>query len=101
MSRDFVSARDGGTLVRLRVSPGAKATALQGLYGEESLRLRVAAPPVDGRANAEVERFLAGLFGVARTGVEVVRGLAMRDKTVYLDGVDAAEAREVLSPRPR
>ena len=81
MSNGFVISRDGGVLARLRVSPGAKSTELEGAYGVGALRLRVAAPPVGGKAKAEVERFLAG------------------NKAVFVGGLGAARAREAISSR--
>jgi uncharacterized protein YggU (UPF0235/DUF167 family) len=58
---------------------------------------------VDGRANAEVERFLAGLLGVARGRVSVVGGASSRDKTVLVEEVGAPDVRGVLlqEPAPR
>lgn len=93
--------KDDGVLVRLRVSRGARRTAIGGFYGGEALKLRVAAPPVDGRANAEVERYVAGLVGVAPSEARVVRGLSARDKTVFVGGVDAAGVREAISSHLR
>jgi len=49
---------------------------------------RVAAPPVDGRANAALCKLLAGAAGVPPSRVSVVRGLTSRDKTVRFEGVD-------------
>lgn len=86
-------------LVRLRVSPGAKSTGLQGTYGEEALKLKVAAPPVDGKANTEAERFLARLVGAVSSQARVVRGLSARDKTVFVGGVDAVRARQAITSR--
>jgi len=83
--------------VRLRVSPGAKTTGLRGLHGEEAVRIRVAAPPADGKANAEVERFLVGLLALARGAVSVVGGASSRNKTVLLEGVEPREARRLLT----
>ncbi len=80
MTSDPVVPEGDGALVRLRVSPNAKRTELRGLHGDSALRLRVAAPPVDGKANSAVERFLA-------------------EKTVLVDGVGAERMREVLAPR--
>lgn len=97
MSSGFVVPEGDGVLVRLRVPPGAKSTRLQGTYGEGTLKLRVAAPPVGGKANAEAERFLAGLVGAASSEARVVRGLSARDKTVFVGGVGAARAREAIS----
>ncbi len=97
MSSDFVVPKSGGVLVRLRVSPGAKITELQGTYGAEAPKLRVTAPPVDGRANAEAWRYLADFAGVASSEARVVPGLSGRDKTVFVGGVSVARARGAIS----
>lgn len=82
----FVRPSKGGVLIRLRVSPGAKTSSLKGLYGDSAVKLSVAAPPVDGKANAEVECFLAELLGVAPSGVAIVQGVSSRDKSVFVRG---------------
>lgn len=75
--------------MRLRVSPGAKANALKGRYGDGRVpRLSIAAPPVDGRANAEVERFLSGLLDVPKRDVCVVGGASDRTKSVLVRGTE-------------
>lgn len=97
MAEDFVRPAKGeGVLVRLRVSPGAKITSIKGLYGETAIRLSVDAPPVDGKANAAAERYLAELFGVPRSGVSVVNGASGRDKTVLVHGAEPEEVRARL-----
>ena len=99
MSNGFVVARGDGALVRLRISPDAKNTVVQGAYGEQALKIAVAAPPVDGKANAEVERFLSRLLRVPRSEVEVVRGVSSRDKTVFIGNVGASMVEKALSGR--
>jgi len=96
-----VVPRGDGALVRLPVSPNAKSTGSQGPHGEATLKLRVASPPVDGKANAEVVRFVAQMTGAAPSRVSVVRGLSGRDKTVFVDGVGAERVREVFRLRRR
>jgi uncharacterized protein len=59
-------------------------------------RLRVAAPPEDGRANRAVERLVARTVGVDSRDVRVVRGFSARDKLVEIDGVDAATVERAL-----
>jgi uncharacterized protein (TIGR00251 family) len=94
---DFVRPAKGGGYVKLRVSPGAKSTAVKGIHGEGAIRLSVAAPPVEGRANAEVERYLAQLFGLSRSEVIVVKGASSRDKLVFVKGIGTDEVRTHLS----
>jgi len=96
-AEDFVRGAEGGVYVKLRVSPGAKSTAIKGLYGEGAIRLSVAAPPVGGKANAEVERYLAGLFNLSSSEVTVIKGVSSRDKLVFLNGLGPNEIRIPLS----
>ena len=72
-------------LLMLHVQPGAKRTEVVGVHGEgpeARLKIRLAAPPVDGKANAELLRFLAAAFAVALRAVTLVRGETSRQKTV-------------------
>ncbi len=79
-------ARDGPVVtLRCRVQPRAKRSAFAGRYGER-IRIRVQAPPSDGRANLELRRFLAEAFGVALADVELLAGAGARDKTVRIRG---------------
>jgi uncharacterized protein len=76
--------RDGGDLVlEVRVQPRATRSEFAGLFGER-LRIRLQAPPVDGRANAALIEFLADAFGVPRARVGIEHGLAGRDKRVRI-----------------
>jgi uncharacterized protein (TIGR00251 family) len=95
-AEDFVRPAEGGVYVRLRVSPGAKSTAVKGLYGEGAIKLSVAAPPVEGKANVEVERYLARLFGLSRSEVTVVKGASSRDKLVFVSEIGPDEIRTHL-----
>ncbi len=96
MPDNFLRAAKEGAPVKLRVSPGAKGNAVKGLYGEDAIRLTVAAPPVDGKANAQVEGFLSGLLGVPKGDVSVVGGTSGRDKIVLVRGVEPREIRTRL-----
>jgi uncharacterized protein (TIGR00251 family) len=75
-----------GITVRLRVTPGARRSGVVDVSGDR-LRLRIAAPAVEGKANAELQRFLADLFGVRRSAISVVSGARAREKTVHISGV--------------
>jgi len=75
--------RAGGLVLQLRIQPGAQRTGVAGLLGER-LKLRIAAPPVDGKANEQLLAFLAEEFGVPRSQVELVSGETSRDKRVVV-----------------
>lgn len=75
-----------GWLLAIRVQPNASVSKVAGEHGDE-LKVRLAAPPVDGKANAELVRFLARAVGVPRAAVAVVRGQSARSKTVPIGEV--------------
>ena len=75
-----------GVELTVHVQPNAKTTELAGLHGE-ALKIRLAAPPVDGKANAELIRFLADLLEVKRGQVEIVAGTSGRSKRVAVAGL--------------
>lgn len=73
-------------MLAVRVQPNASVTKIAGEHGDE-LKIRLAAAPVDGKANAELVRFLARAAGVPRAAVAVVRGQSARSKTVRITEV--------------
>ena len=75
--------RDDGVLLLLSVMPNAKRTQVDGLH-DGALRVRLAAPPIDGRANDALIAWLATSLGVARRDVEVLRGESSRRKQVAI-----------------
>ncbi|NIP58811.1 MAG: YggU family protein [Gemmatimonadetes bacterium] len=87
---------DGGVEISIRAQPRASRTEVAGPYGERAVRVRLAAPPVDGAANEELVAFLAGLFDVPTRAVEILRGHGSRSKTVRVLGVGPARARKAL-----
>lgn len=76
--------RDGDDwLLSLRVQPGAKRTEVSGEYGD-LLRIRLAAPPVDGKANAALVAFVARELGVPKSAVTLERGDTSRTKIIRI-----------------
>lgn len=83
----------------MRAQPGARRDAVVGMW-QDRVKIAVAAPPVDGKANAALIRFVAGFCGVPVRDVDLVAGAGHRDKTLRIvadlaDVVDAL-AREML-----
>lgn len=75
--------------------PGARATAVAGRHGD-ALKIRVAAPPADGAANAALIRFLAARLGIPRKAIEITAGQSGRRKIVSITGLEAATALRIL-----
>lgn len=90
-------ASGAGWLIDVHAQPGAKRSEISGLHGER-LKVRIAAPAVDGRANEALERYLAECLGVPRSAVRVVKGDRSRDKRVAVDAADAAPGRLLSAP---
>ena len=89
---------DGGVRIRVRVQPRASRTEVVGEH-DGALRIRIAAPPVDGEANAELVRFLAKRLGVAKSRVRIVAGETGRMKSVEVAGVAVEAAHAALLGR--
>lgn len=83
------------TRLTLRVSPGAARPGIIGRHGD-GWKVRVAAAPEDGKANAAVIRLLADTVGVPARDVAILTGHASRDKTVELTGIDERETERRL-----
>jgi len=83
------------TRLRLRVVPGAPTDGIVGRHGE-AWKVRVAAPPEDGRANDAVVRLLAETLGVARADVTIVAGHGSRDKVVEVTALESGEIEQRL-----
>ena len=81
--------------LNVRVQPGARRDEIVVFQGDE-VRVRVTAPPVEGKANEAVERLLAAALGLRRGRVTVVRGAASRHKRVAIEGIGAEEVRARL-----
>jgi hypothetical protein len=87
--------RPDGVLVRLYIQPKASRSEISGQYGDGDLirlKVRVAAPPVDGAANEELIRFLRGLTGLPASRIHLIRGESSRAKDILLQGVSLADA---------
>jgi len=77
--------RDDVITLTLHVQPGAKRSEIVGLYGE-ALKIRLAAPPIEGRANEALLKFIAGIFAVPPRNVELHQGNQSRHKVVAITG---------------
>ena len=82
-------AADGSVILTLHIQPGAKKTEITGLHGE-ALKIRLAAPPVDGKANAALIAWAAKAFGVPKAQVELLHGASGRQKLLGVQFVDEA-----------
>ncbi|MBM4326782.1 MAG: YggU family protein [Deltaproteobacteria bacterium] len=89
-----------GVTIKVRVTP---RSARNVITGEKSgnLRIRLTSPPVEGKANQDLVKFLGKVLRIAPSSISVLRGSTSRDKTLLVTGLDLATARERLrAPSP-
>lgn len=91
----WVRAAKGGASIEAFVRPRAAKDALAGVHGT-GLRVKVKAPPLDGRANRAVEELFAGLLGLPPSTVSVVNGELSRHKTIRVDGMSPEDVADAL-----
>lgn len=104
MSLPMLREVAGGVTLAVRAQPGAKKTAIVGMYGESDaaqLKIAVQAPPVEGRANEALAAFLADTFNIPKRSVELVSGELSRTKVFLLRGVRLATAEAILGEQTK
>ena len=89
------SEKDRGLTFAVRVVPRASRTEIVGEYNG-ALRVRIAAPPVEGAANRELIRLLAKTFKLPQNAVEIVSGAASKSKVVHIAGADSARLEKLI-----
>jgi hypothetical protein len=89
-----------GVVLTVHVQPNASRTECVGILGD-ALKIRVAAPPLDGAANEELIRFIAGVCAIPRASVLIRSGMGRRRKRLYLKGIRAEAAMARLLARDR
>ncbi|MCL6561065.1 MAG: DUF167 domain-containing protein [Firmicutes bacterium] len=84
---------EGGVVFRVRVAPRASANSISSLAGGV-IRIRINAPPAEGRANQALLKYLGEIFGVPLRRLSILRGQSSREKTVRVEGLSAADVAE-------
>lgn len=95
-----IAATATGVRITLHIRPGASRTMLTGRHGD-ALAIRVAAPPVDGKANRSLTEFLAKTLAVPKRAVTLVAGASSRRKIMEVEGIDVATATARLAEAER
>ena len=94
----FLSPHPDGATIRIKVQPRASRTELAGILGDR-LKIRVAGPPVEGKANTELLKFLAKRLRVPKSALALSAGATGRLKTVMVRGKPATEVAEALDQK--
>ncbi len=91
----WIQETGDGVVLTVKAVPRASKSEVAGAEGAW-LRVRVKAPPVDGKANDALVKFFASLFGVPKGAVTILSGDAARLKRIRVAGIGAADARRAL-----
>ena len=89
-----IDHRENSIRFPVHVQPRASRTEIVGLHGD-ALKVRLAAAPVDGAANAALVELLADALGISRRAVRIVAGEMSRGKVVEVDGTDVENIRRL------
>lgn len=91
----LASSSDDTPMIRLYVQPKASKTRFTGLH-DGCLKMGVAAPPVDGKANKEIQKFLAKMFSISKADIVIKTGAHSRRKLVIIKNRSIAEVRATV-----
>ncbi len=91
----WLSSYGRGVRIQVKVQPRASCNEVVGIT-EEYLRIRLTAPPVDGKANKQLVKFLGQLFRCGAGKVRILHGTSGRCKLVEIDGISEDDARRLV-----
>lgn len=83
----WIEPTEGGVRVSVKAVPRSSKSGIDGLYGDEALKVRIRSAPVDGKANKELVETLAKALGIPKANVEIVSGDTSKHKRVFLRGI--------------
>ena len=90
--------KGGSVILSVRVVPRASKSEIIGEH-DGALKVRIASPPVDGAANAELIKLFAKQFGVSKSNIEIIGGQTSKSKQIRISGLTAAQFDAVLNAK--
>lgn len=96
MARHKLSDGQGGAALAIRVTPRASRNEIVEILPDHTIKIRLTAPPVDGKANEALIEFLSGVLSVPKSRIDIVAGQTGRDKLVTVLNMDSSEAQELI-----
>lgn len=93
----YIREVDGDVFFKVRVMPRSSRDSIVGIY-EDALKIRLTAPPLEGRANEACRAFLSKKLGVPRSHVEIHTGETSRNKVVKVSGLNSEKVLKALLP---
>ena len=84
------------TIITIRVIPRAKKSEISQVLDDGTIKIRLTAPPVEGKANQALVRFLADVFDISPSNIEIISGVKGRKKIVLIEGINQKTARAII-----
>lgn len=88
--------KDGGVLFSVMLTARASKAVLSGT-DRDFVRIKVCSPPIENKANIECIEVLSKVFSIAKSGIKIIKGHKNRRKEIYIDGIDAKRASQILN----
>jgi len=95
MTRKFTNGKYGSALP-VRVMPRASSNEIVGIMSDNTVKIKLTAPPVEGKANQQLIKFLAEVLRVPKSSVNIVAGESGRDKLVSILDMDTEEVQQKI-----
>ena len=92
----YLTETPEGVILNVRAQPRSSKAGLDGLWGEDAIKVRIRSAPVDGKANKELIETLADAFDVPKSAVEFMGGETSKTKRLLIKGISAATVKMVL-----
>ena len=83
----IISEKPDGCLLKCWIQPRSSRSAVIGIHGD-ALKIALTAPPVDGKANKELLKFMAKYFKLPQSGIQITAGESSRSKTILISGLN-------------
>lgn len=96
MSRSWCSPLPGGVRLAVQIQPNAKKTEVVGVL-DDALKIKLAAQPIEGKANEALVKWLAGALGVSRSAVTLTHGQTNKKKLLEVAGVTLEDVARLVN----
>jgi len=84
------------TIITIRVIPRAKKSEISQVLADGTIKIRLTSPPVEGKANQALVRFLADVFDISPSNIEIISGKKGRKKVVLIEGINEKTAQAII-----
>ena len=85
-----------GSAITVRITPRSSKNEITGIMEDGTIKIRLTAPPVDGKANELLIKFLADILDTAPSKIEIIGGLSNRDKLVTIIDINTSQVQEKI-----